>query len=228
MDWSVIWADRLLLWQGFQTTVLLCMVSGGLALFIAPLWAFLQRIPFLPLQWALQAGVQIIRNTPLIIQLLFLYKGLPYWHIVLSPWLCAVVGLTVYTAAFMSEIMRGTMETIPKSQWESGRSLGLSRVQTFWQILFPQALPAMLPALGNQAVSLIKNSCLVAFITVSDLFFIVFHQGATQFQYVPFFTIGLLLYMGLNWGVSLAVSLVEKAFPNHQTITPLEVPLALG
>jgi polar amino acid transport system permease protein len=113
--------------------------------------------------------VAVIRGTPLLVQLFILFFGLPQLGIRLPAFLCAVLGLGIYSGAYMTEIVRGAIQSIDKGQIEAARCLGMSERQTTWKIVLPQAFLRMLPPLGNEVIALVKNSALVSLLTIDDL-----------------------------------------------------------
>nr|WP_113865189.1 amino acid ABC transporter permease [Brenneria salicis]NMN91722.1 amino acid ABC transporter membrane protein (PAAT family) [Brenneria salicis ATCC 15712 = DSM 30166]RBP65780.1 amino acid ABC transporter membrane protein (PAAT family) [Brenneria salicis ATCC 15712 = DSM 30166]RLM31820.1 ABC transporter permease [Brenneria salicis ATCC 15712 = DSM 30166] len=121
------------------------------------------------------AYVAVIRGTPLLVQLFIWYYGLPRLGIMLPSFFCGVIGLGLYSAAYISEIVRGAITSIDRGQNEAARSLGMSSKQAMMKIILPQAVVRMLPPLGNEFIALIKNSALVSLITIHD----VMQQGNT-------------------------------------------------
>jgi polar amino acid transport system permease protein len=119
------------------------------------------------------AYVAAIRGTPLLVQLFILFFGLPYFGIVLPAFLCGVLGLGIYCAAYISEVVRGAIQSVDRGQTEAARSIGLSRALTMRHVILPQAALRMIPPLGNEFIALIKNSALVSLLTIHDLM----HEG---------------------------------------------------
>ena len=102
--------------------------------------------------------VAIIRGTPLLVQLFIWYYGLPRLGVMLPSFFCGVIGLGLYSAAYVSEIVRGAIMSVERGQNEAARSLGMSSKQAMIKIILPQAIVRMLPPLGNEFIALIKNS----------------------------------------------------------------------
>ena len=121
------------------------------------------------------AYVALIRGTPLLVQLFIWYYGLPRLGLMLPSFLCGVIGLGLYSSAYVSEVVRGAIQSIEKGQTEAARSLGMSGGQAMFKIILPQAVVRMIPPLGNEFIALIKNSALVSLITIQD----VMQAGAT-------------------------------------------------
>lgn len=117
--------------------------------------------------------VTFIRGTPLLVQLFLLFFGLPQFDILLPAFVCGVLGLGVYSSAYVSEIVRGAIQSVDRGQMEAARSIGMSSAQSMRAIILPQAVVRMIPPLGNEFIALIKNSALVSLLTIHDLM----HEG---------------------------------------------------
>ena len=117
--------------------------------------------------------VTFIRGTPLLVQLFLLFFGLPQFDILLPAFVCGVLGLGVYSGAYVSEIVRGAIQSVDRGQAEAARSIGMSSAQSMRAIILPQAVVRMIPPLGNEFIALIKNSALVSLLTIHDLM----HEG---------------------------------------------------
>lgn len=115
----------------------------------------------------------LIRGTPLLVQLFILFFGLPHFGIQLPAYVCGIFGLGIYSAAYVSEIVRGSIQSVEKGQMEAARSLGLPHKLAMRKVILPQAVVRMIPALGNEFIALIKNSALVSLLTIAD----VMHEG---------------------------------------------------
>ena len=119
------------------------------------------------------AYVSFIRGTPLLVQLFIWFFGLPHFGINLPAFLCGVLGMGVYSGAYVSEIVRGAIQSIDRGQMEAARSLGMPYSMAMREIVVPQAVVRMIPPLGNEFIALIKNSSLVSLLTIAD----VMHEG---------------------------------------------------
>jgi len=113
--------------------------------------------------------VTFIRGTPLLVQLFLLFFGLPQFDILLPAFVCGILGLGIYSGAYVSEIVRGAIQSVDKGQMEAARSLGMSSGKAMRTIILPQAVVRMIPPLGNEFIALIKNSALVSLLTIADL-----------------------------------------------------------
>ncbi len=121
------------------------------------------------LYWIVSAFVEIMRNTPLLVQLFFAYFGLPQIGISLTPMAASLIVLTLNSASYYSEIMRGGIQSIPNGQWEASESLGISKTQTFIRVIFPQAVRDAFPSIANQLVLLIFGTSVLSILDVREL-----------------------------------------------------------
>jgi polar amino acid transport system permease protein len=154
--------------------------------------------------------IYVIRGTPLLIQLYFIYFGLPSIGIYLSAFISGVLGLSIKSAGYIGEIVRGGVEAIPKGQWEAGKVLGLSHGKTLRFIILPQALRNMLPPLGNEFVTLIKESSLLSTIAILELTMAGQQvRNRTYASFETFIVIGL-IYLFMTSVTSLLLRQVEK------------------
>jgi polar amino acid transport system permease protein len=110
--------------------------------------------------------VLLIRGTPLLVQLFLLFFGLPQFGVVLPAFVCGVLGLGFYSGAYVSEIVRGAIQSIERDQTLAAQSLGMTPRQVMRHVVLPQAMVRMIPPLGNEFIALIKNSALVSLLTI--------------------------------------------------------------
>ncbi|MBO8162807.1 MAG: amino acid ABC transporter permease [Brevibacillus sp.] len=151
------------------------------------------------------------RGTPLLVQLMILYYGLAIgMQIDLSASMAGVLGLGMYSGAYVSEIVRGAIQSIDKGQMEAGRSLGMSHWQTMRKVILPQAVRRMLPPLGNEFIALTKNSSLLSVITVSELMRAGNLIVANNFRYFEIYIGIALLYFLVNFTISKVISYFER------------------
>lgn len=158
--------------------------------------------------------VEIIRNTPILVQIMIIYFALPEIGIKFSPFMSAIIALSLNSAAYVSEIFRSGVNAIDKGQMEAGRSLGLSYAQTMKLIILPQAFKNSLPALGNEFISLVKESAIVYFVGVADIMFAANSiKNATYETFGPYL-IAALIYFVITSVLSQFVKLLEKKLEN--------------
>lgn len=162
----------------------------------------------------------IIRGTPLMLQLLVVYFGpglFVRWLIsrgydVSFRWnrfAAAIVALSINYAAYFAEIYRGGIESIPKGQYEAAKVLGYTPSQTFFRIVLPQVIKRIVPAMGNEVITLVKDTALVSVIGVSELLMVAKERQSAMFSFVPLFIAGV-FYFVMNWVVSICFQRLEK------------------
>lgn len=195
--------------SGLCITLKISFLSIVGSVLIGLIGAFLQAFPILRLNRLVECYIQLFRNMPLLIQLYFYYRGLQCIGILLSPEQCGILALTLYTGAYLIETFRAGISSIPLQQREAAKSLGFSNLQTYALILLPQACRMILPPLGNLLISLVKNSSLVAFISVEDLFYVVYKGAVDDFRPMEFFLTGLMLYGGITLLISALIHGLE-------------------
>jgi polar amino acid transport system substrate-binding protein len=155
--------------KGALTTLELSLVAMVLAVALGLLLALMRLYGPRPISFIALLYIELIRGTPLLIQLFFIFYALPYAGIKLSPFVAAVLGLGLNYAAYEAENYRGGIAGVPKSQTEAGLALGLSHGQTIRHIVIPQALRIVIPPITNDFISLLKDSSLVSVITMVEL-----------------------------------------------------------
>ncbi|MCW2546780.1 MAG: glnQ 1 [Mycobacterium sp.] len=181
---------------------LLALEIAALALLFA--WpaalalALLARSRFRVLRVLVGTYGWILRGTPLLLQLIFLYNVLPLWGLTLSSFKTAVLGIALNEAAFSAEIFRGGLNGVPRTQLDAAESLGMSRRLTLRRVQLPQALRVITPALANEAITSVKNTSLASAIAVSELTLKSQQLVSINFKYLPIFTAAAALYLILT------------------------------
>jgi polar amino acid transport system permease protein len=152
----------------------------------------------------------VIRGTPLLVQLFLLFFGLPQFGILLPAFFCGVIGLGIYSGAYVSEIVRGAILSLARGQMEAARSLGMPYATAMRSIILPQALVRMIPPLGNEFIALIKNSSLVSLLTITD----VMHEGqkiiSVSYRSLEVYLAIALIYFILTGVTTLALRRIEQ------------------
>ncbi|WXL27422.1 cystine ABC transporter permease [Ectopseudomonas mendocina] len=156
--------------KGALYTVVLSLGGMFFGLLLGFLLAITQLYAFAPLRILVRIYVSFFRGTPLLVQLFMIYYGLPEIGIQLEPLPAAMIGLSLNMAAYVSEILRAAIASIDRGQWEASASIGMSRVQTLYRTILPQAARTALPPLGNSFIGLVKDTALAATIQVPELF----------------------------------------------------------
>ena len=174
LDFSPVFAGWRELAHGAWVTIEVTAMAVVLGCVIG-LWVGLGRLPGAPagLRAVCSAYVAFVRGTPLLVQLFIWFFGLPHFGINLPALFCGVVGMGIYSGAYISEVVRGAIESVDRGQLEAARSLGMSYSLSMRLVIVPQALVRMIAPLSNEFIALIKNSSLVSLLTITDLM----HEG---------------------------------------------------
>jgi len=196
--------------RGLSVTVFLTTVVILAALVRAIPVALIRMSPNVVLRGFGSFYVEVIRGTPLLLQLVYIYYVLPSLGVNLDPMLAAIVGLTLNYTAYMSEVYRGGILAVPKSQWEAAATVGMTKARAFHRIVLPQALRIVTPALGNYFISLFKDTALASVVTVQELTFTGQIISARSYQYFTIYTVTGILYLAVGYPAALFVRWLEK------------------
>lgn len=175
-------------------------VAGfALAVVVGLLLAVARRSAVKPLRWTAISFIEFVRSTPLLVQLYFLYFGLPATGVQLPPFTAGVVGLGLHYSTYLSEVFRAGIDAIPRGQWEAATALDFSRLQTWTRIILPQAIPPVVPVLGNYLVVMFKETPLLSAITVVEMVQTAKIIGTREFSFLEPFTVVGLLFLLLSY-----------------------------
>ena len=159
-----------ILLPGLTMTIPLTAISFSLRLIIALIVAMIQFAHVRVLRQVARFYVWVIRGTPLLVQLFVVFYGMPNIGILIDPFPAAVIVFSINEGAYMAEIIRAALESVPAGQMEAGRCVGMTYLQTMRRIILPQAMRTAFPSLSNSLISMIKDTSLAANITVTEMF----------------------------------------------------------
>lgn len=168
-----------------------------------------------PVKWLVEFYVWIMRGTPLLLQLIFVFYGLPILHIVFPRYQAALLAFVLNYAAYFAEIFRGGLQSISEGQFEAAQVLRLSRFQTMTHIIIPQVIKIVLPSIGNEVINLVKDSSLVYVIGLGDLLRAGNVAMARDVTLVPLVIVGA-IYLLLISGCAFLQKKVEKHFSYYK------------
>jgi His/Glu/Gln/Arg/opine family amino acid ABC transporter permease subunit len=209
--WDVIWNNLDFLMSGLQMTLFISAISLVFALVGGLVLALFDLSKFAVLRGFSLALGEIIRNTPILVQLLWVYYVLPIvFGIRVSALAGIVIGLSLYMAAFISEVYRAGIQAVPKGHREAAQVLGLTPVQSFMRIVLPQAIRMTLPPLASNFVQLIKFSSLGAVISVSEITRRGMELSSSTFRPLEIFTFIAVVYFFICWPLAMAIRIWES------------------
>jgi len=195
---------------GFGTTALVSVLGLLLALALGLAFGMAGASHWKGLRAPSRVYVEFFQNTPLVIQVFFLYNGLPYAGLVLPVVAVGVLGVGIYHGAYVAEIVRAGIAAVPQGQKEAAASQGFNAMQTMIHVVLPQTRRIILPPLANQAVFLIKNTSVLAMVAGGDLMYQADSWAAGNLYYGPAYVVTGLLYLALCLPLSRWVRRMEK------------------
>ncbi|NEI71906.1 ectoine/hydroxyectoine ABC transporter permease subunit EhuD [Rhizobium lusitanum] len=200
---------------GLIVTLEAAAAGFAIALVLGLVFALLRRRHFVAISWPTAFVIEFLRDTPLLVQLFFLYYVLPVYGIVLPAFLTGALALGLQYSAYTSEVYRGGLDAVPLGQWEAATALNLGHGRTYWDIIIPQAIPRIVPAMGNYLVSMLKETPVLSVVTVVDMLNLANLIGDRTFEYlVPLSLVGL-IFLILTLVCSAAIHWLEKALPKN-------------
>lgn len=210
LDFSIVFPYLPLLLKGTKATIEASTLAILIGLVIGTIVGIGRVIPSKPINFIAWLYVYIIRGTPLLVQLFVIYFGLPSLGIELEAFTAGVIGLGINSGGYVAEIVRGGIEAVPKGQIEAAKVLGLNYLQTMWYIVLPQAIRNMLPALGNEFVTLVKESSLLSTLAIIELTMVGQQIRSVTFASFEVFITVALIYLVITTVVSTLVRYIER------------------
>jgi polar amino acid transport system permease protein len=198
-----------MLWATLNT-ILAAGIGYAIAAIVGLLFLLGQRTPIKIVNIINREVVEFIRSTPLLIQLFFVYFVLPQFGITLSAWVCGMITIGLHFGTYLSEVYRGALEGVPKTQWEACRALNFSTFYTYRKIVLPQAFPIAIPGMGNYLVGIFKDTPLLSTIGVAELFHAATAVGGYHYRYLEPYTIVGLIFLILSIPAAMWIRKIEK------------------
>lgn len=202
------------LWEGAKLTLGLFTITLLLSIPIGLLLALLRlsRIKFI--SFLVNAYIWLMRGTPLMLQIFFIYFALPMLGIRFDSFSTAVIAFTLNYAAYFAEIFRAGIQGVNKGQYEAAKTLGMSYSQTMWRIVLPQMVKKILPPLSNETITLIKDTSLVYVLALQDLMRIAYQLVKRDFDLSPFF-IAAVFYLAMTLILTMLYQKLEKYYARY-------------
>ncbi len=200
-----------LLTQGLVTTLYISAVSITIATILALMGAIAKLSSNGIAQGIAHFYTSLFRGLPLLMQIYMIYLGLPQLGYVVDAVPTGIAALSLCYGAYMTEIFRAGIESIPKGQWEAARALGLRPGSVMMRIILPQSMRVIIPPTGNQFISMLKDSSLVSVVGVWELMYLARTQGQTEFRHVEMMITASLIY----WLLSIVLELIQKRIETH-------------
>ena len=194
---------------GLLITVELTVVVICLSLILGLLVALARMFGARPLVWLVISYVEVMRNTPLLLQLIYVYYVLPEVGIRLDSFTASVIALTLNYSAYISEVYRSGIQGIGRGQSDAAAALGMTRALALRRIVLPQAVRLVVPALGNYLISLFKDTALCSVVSVQEVLFSAQLIAARSYQYFTLYTVVGILYFIVGFAAARFVNHLE-------------------
>ncbi len=215
--WDIVFGDNFdFLMSGLQMTLIISAITLVLAMIAGLIIALLDMSRFPPARWIGLTFGEIIRNTPILVQLLWVYYVLPIvFGLRIESLTALIIGLSLYQGAFISEVYRSGIQSVPRGHSEAAQVLGLSPLQNFMRIVLPQAIRMTLPPLASNFVQLIKYSSLGAVISVSEITRRGMELSSSTFRPLEIFTFIAVVYFAICWPLAMGIRWWESRLRNR-------------
>ena len=197
-------------------TIMAAGIGYAIAAIVGLLFLLGQRTQFKIVNIINREIVEFIRSTPLLIQLFFVYFVLPQFGITLSAWVCGMITIGLHFGTYLSEVYRGALEGVPKTQWEACRALNFTTFYTYRKIVLPQAFPIAIPGMGNYLVGIFKDTPLLSTIGVAELFHAATAVGGYHYRYLEPYTIVGLIFLILSVPAAMGIRKLERSVNKAQ------------
>ena len=197
--------------RGIRATIIYASVSLCLACVVGLIVAMARRSAAAPLRWVAQGYVDLIRGTPALVQIFFIYFGLPALGIYIAAPLAGIIAIGLNSAGYLAEIFRAGIAGVDGGQIEAGRSIGMSRNQTFRRVVLPQALRLAVPAAAGEFTSLVKGTSLLSTISITELTRVAQQVVSVTFRPIEAYLAVALVYLILNTAISQGSAWLERA-----------------
>ncbi|MFF3982519.1 ectoine/hydroxyectoine ABC transporter permease subunit EhuD [Streptomyces sp. NPDC001828] len=209
-DWSAVWDFMPRFWDGVVTTLEILALGSLMSFTLGLVWALAFRAPTRFVRWPVNLITEFIRTTPLLVQLFFLFFVLPEWGVKFSALTTGILAIGLHYSTYTAQVYRAGIDAVPKGQWEAATALSLPAHRTWFAVILPQAVRRIAPALGNYVISMLKDTPLLAGISVLEMLQQSRLAGASTFQYTEPLTVVGVAFILIAYPASLFVRALER------------------
>jgi polar amino acid transport system permease protein len=209
-DWSAVGDFMPLFWDGLLVTLQALALGSLISFTLGLVWALLMRTPTRWVQWPVGIVTEFVRDTPLLVQLFFLFYVLPEWGLTLSAMTTGVLAIGLHYSTYTMQVYRAGIDAVPAGQWEAATALNLSRTRTWRAVILPQAVRRVVPALGNYVIAMLKDTPLLMTITVLDLLGRARLFSQEHFQFTEPVTVIGVAFIVISYLASLLLRTLER------------------
>ncbi|MFJ3643470.1 ectoine/hydroxyectoine ABC transporter permease subunit EhuD [Streptomyces sp. NPDC090108] len=209
-DWNAVDAFMPDLWKGLLVTLQALALGSLISFGLGLVWALLARAPSRWVRWPVEAVTEFVRDTPLLVQLFFLFYVLPEWGLTFSALATGVCAIGLHYSTYTMQVYRAGIEAVPAGQWEAATALNLPRRRTWTAVILPQALRRVVPALGNYVIAMLKDTPLLMVITVLEMLGRARLFSQQHFQFTEPVTVIGVAFILISYLASLALRALER------------------
>lgn len=214
-SWEVFFEVIPIIFKGLWITLGLTIACYLFAVVFGFFWLLLNAVPSKIFRWVARWVAEFIRSTPPLVQLFFIYYAFPMVPVVgisLNPFAAAIIGLGLHFSTYLSEVYRSGIESVEKGQWEASTALNLSTKDKWLKVILPQAIPPVIPMLGNYLIIMFKEVPLASTIGVVAMLHLANDYGAQHWKYVEPLTVVALFFLLLSYPAALLINKLEVKY----------------
>nr|WP_091762089.1 amino acid ABC transporter permease [Marinilactibacillus psychrotolerans] len=193
-DPELAWETLPFLLAGVPKTLFIAIISTVIGMILGMVLTLMRMSSIWVVGWLARVYVSFMRGTPALVFLFLIYFGLPFINVQFDAMTAAIIGFSLNSAAYISEILRSSISSVDYGQWEAAKALGLNKIVTMRAIILPQAIRIAVPPLGNVLLDVIKGTSLAAMITVNELFQNARIVGGREYDYMTMYIMVALIY----------------------------------
>jgi polar amino acid transport system permease protein len=209
-DWNAVSEFMPYFWDGLKVTLQVLVLGSLISFVLGLVWTLLMRTPTRWVRWPVGVVTEFVRDTPLLVQLFFLFYVLPEWGLTFSALTTGVFAIGLHYSTYTMQVYRAGIEAVPVGQWEAATALNLPVRRTWTAVILPQAIRRVVPALGNYVIAMLKDTPILMAITVLELMgqARLFSQDHYQFT-EPITVIGVAFIL-ISYPASLLIRALER------------------
>ncbi|WP_406372124.1 ectoine/hydroxyectoine ABC transporter permease subunit EhuD [Streptomyces sp. NBC_00647] len=209
-DWNTVGDFMPHFWDGLLITLQALAIGSVISFVLGLVWALLMRTPTRWVRWPVGVVTEFVRNTPLLVQLFFLFYVLPEWNITFSALTTGVVAIGLHYSTYTMQVYRAGIEGVPSGQWEAATALSLPVRRTWTAVILPQAVRRVVPALGNYVIAMLKDTPMLMTITVLEMLGEARLYSQQHFQFTEPLTVIGVAFILISYPASLLLRALER------------------
>ena len=209
-DWGAVADFMPRFWDGLLLTLQILALGSLISFALGLVWALLMRTPTRWVRWPVGVVTEFIRNTPLLVQLFFLFYVLPEWGVTASALTTGVFAIGLHYSTYTMQVYRAGIEAVPAGQWEAATALNLPVTRTWRVVILPQAIRRVVPALGNYVIAMLKDTPILMTITVMEMLGEARLFAQENFQFTEPLTVIGVAFILIAYPASLLVRALER------------------